>query len=76
MTNERNRAVKSRTKRETIRVTFAFSIAFAPPQIAAKVIITVIIWKKMTCSGDCRNVFQTSIVSTSWERPPLMAIWK
>ena len=62
--------------RETIRVTFAFSMAFAPPQIAAKVIRTVIIWKKMTCSGDWRNVFQTSIVSTSWERPPLMAIWK
>ena len=76
ITNDRNSAVKSRTKSDVISVTFAFSIALAPPHMAARVIITVIHWKKMTCIGFSRKVFQTSIVSTPWESPPRRAIWK
>ena len=63
-------------KSETIRITFTFSIALAPLQIAAIVITTAIAWKKMTSVGDSRKEFQTSVVSTSLPRPPLTAVWK
>ncbi len=76
ITNDRNSAVNSSTKSEVISVTFAFSIALAPPHMAARVIITVIHWKNMTCMGFSRNVFQTSMVSTPCESPPRRAIWK
>jgi hypothetical protein len=76
ITKDRNSAVNNSTKSDVMRVTFAFSMALAPPQMAARVIITVIHWKNMTCIGFSRNVFQTSIVSTPWESPPRRAIWK
>ena len=41
ITKERKSAVNRSTNKEVISVTFAFSIAFAPPQIAARVISTV-----------------------------------
>ena len=46
--NERNSAANKRIKSETISVTLTFSIALAPFQIAAIVIITAINWKKTT----------------------------
>ena len=76
ITKDRKSAVKSRTKSDVMSVTFAFSIALAPPQMAASVIITVIHWKNMTCIGFSRKVFQTSMVSTPCESPPRRAIWK
>ena len=62
--------------RETMRMTFTFSIALAPLHIAAMVITTAIAWNIITSVGDCKNEFQTSVVSTSLPSPPLTAVWK
>ena len=76
ITKARKRAAKSKTKSDTIRMTLTFSMALAPFQMAAIVMMTAIAWKKTTSSGFCRNEFHTSTVSTSAVRPPRMAAWK
>ena len=59
MTNDRKRAANNSMKSETMSVTFTFSIAFAPFQIAAIVIKTDNVWKKITCDGSCKKSFHT-----------------
>ena len=75
--NDNPSVMKRRTNNEVMRITLTFSIAFAPFQIARSVIAITRNWKKMTCVGDCRNEFQTSVVSTpSPVSPPEIPSWK
>ena len=71
--SDKKRDMNSRTKREIISTTLTFSIALAPFQIAARVSKITKNWKKITCPGDCKNEFQTSVVSTpSPVKPPVI----
>ena len=74
---ERPRVMNKRTNSEVIKITFTFSMAFAPFHIARSVIAITRNWKAITCKGFCRNVFQTSVVSTpSPVNPPDIPSWK
>ena len=75
--SESPRDMNRSTKREIIKIILTFSIALAPFHIAAKVNAITKNWKKITCPGDCKKAFHTSVVSTpSLVSPPVKPSWK